>query len=135
MDAVIVEEASMTREALDQTFVRTHTDRLRLLRLLSMNLYDIYHKQSGKWYCIQLSYSTVHTLMMTLAVYADWPIKLTTEYCVIIYKYHRLALMNLLSGITGKSVIFVFLGGVSDRRQFCKDFNVKKEKKYTEVSI
>lgn len=58
MDAVIVEEASMTREALDQTFVRTHTDRLRLLRLLSMNLYDIYHKQSGKWYCIQLSYST-----------------------------------------------------------------------------
>ena len=77
----------------------------------------------------------MHTLMMTLAVYADWPIKMTTEYCVIIYKYHRLALMNLLSGITGKSVIFVFLGGVSDRRQFCKDFNVKKEKKYTEVSI
>ena len=54
----------------------------------------------------------MHTLMMTLAVYADWPIKLRTEYCVIKYKYHRHALMNLLSGITGKSVIFVFLGGV-----------------------
>ena len=52
----------------------------------------------------------MHTLMMTLAVYADWPIKLRTEYCVIKYKYHRHALMNLLSGITGKSVIFVFLG-------------------------
>ena len=77
----------------------------------------------------------MHTLMMTLAVYADWPIKLTTEYCVIKYKYHRHALMNLLSGITGKSVIFVFLGGVSDRRQLCKDFNGKKERKYTEASI
>ena len=73
--------------------------------------------------------------MMTLDVYADWPIKLTTEYCVIKYKYHRLTLMNLLSGITGKSVIFVFWGVVFDLRQFCKDFNVKKERKYTEASI
>lgn len=27
--------------------------------------------------------------------------------------------MNLLSGITGKSVIFVFLGDVSDSRHLC----------------
>ena len=41
MDAVIAEKASMTREELAQTIAHTLTDRPRLLRLLSMNLYDM----------------------------------------------------------------------------------------------
>ena len=59
MSAVMAVKASMTRDELARTLARTLTDRPRLLRLLSMNLYDIYHKQSGKWYCIQSSYSTI----------------------------------------------------------------------------
>ena len=41
MDAATAEKASMTREELAQTIARTLTDRPRLLRLLSMNLYDM----------------------------------------------------------------------------------------------
>ena len=41
MNAVIAEKASMTRDELARTLARTLTDRPRLLRLLSMNLYDM----------------------------------------------------------------------------------------------
>lgn len=41
MNAVMAEKASMTRGELAQTLARTLTDRPRLLRLLSMNLYDM----------------------------------------------------------------------------------------------
>ena len=41
MDAVIAEHPSMTRDELAQTIARTLTDRPRLLRLLSMNLFDM----------------------------------------------------------------------------------------------
>ena len=41
MDAVMAEQAAMTRDELAQTIARTLTDRPRLLRLLSMNLYDM----------------------------------------------------------------------------------------------
>ena len=41
MDAVMAEKASMTRDELAQTLARTLTDRPRLLRLLSMNLFDM----------------------------------------------------------------------------------------------
>ena len=41
MNAVMADEASMTREELARTLARTLTDRPRLLRLLSMNLYDM----------------------------------------------------------------------------------------------
>ena len=41
MDAVMAERAAMTRDELAQTIARTLTDRPRLLRLLSMNLYDM----------------------------------------------------------------------------------------------
>ena len=41
MNAVMAEKASMTRDELARTLARTLTDRPRLLRLLSMNLYDM----------------------------------------------------------------------------------------------
>ena len=41
MNAVMADEASMTRNELARTLARTLTDRPRLLRLLSMNLYDM----------------------------------------------------------------------------------------------
>jgi len=41
MDAVMAERAAMTRDELAQAIARTLTDRPRLLRLLSMNLYDM----------------------------------------------------------------------------------------------
>ena len=41
MDAVMAGQAVMTRDELAQTIARTLTDRPRLLRLLSMNLYDM----------------------------------------------------------------------------------------------
>ena len=41
MDAVMAERAAMTRDELAQTIARTLADRPRLLRLLSMNLYDM----------------------------------------------------------------------------------------------
>ena len=41
MDAVTADQSSMTRDELAQTIARTLTDRPRLLRLLSMNLYDM----------------------------------------------------------------------------------------------
>lgn len=41
MNAVMAEKVSMTRDELAQTMARTLTDRPRLLRLLSMNLYDM----------------------------------------------------------------------------------------------
>ena len=41
MNAVMAEKGSMTRDELAQTMARTLTDRPRLLRLLSMNLYDM----------------------------------------------------------------------------------------------
>ena len=41
MDAVMAERAAMTRDELAQTIARTLSDRPRLLRLLSMNLYDM----------------------------------------------------------------------------------------------
>ena len=41
MDAVMADRAVMTRDELAQTIARTLTDRPRLLRLLSMNLYDM----------------------------------------------------------------------------------------------
>ncbi len=41
MDAVTAEKAVMSRDELAQTIARTLTDRPRLLRLLSMNLYDM----------------------------------------------------------------------------------------------
>ena len=41
MDAVMAERAVMTRDELAQAIARTLTDRPRLLRLLSMNLYDM----------------------------------------------------------------------------------------------
>ncbi|MBR6954469.1 MAG: TetR/AcrR family transcriptional regulator [Clostridia bacterium] len=41
MDAVMAERAAMTRDELAQTLARTLADRPRLLRLLSMNLYDM----------------------------------------------------------------------------------------------
>ncbi len=41
MNAVMDEKASMTRDELARTLARTLTDRPRLLRLLSMNLYDM----------------------------------------------------------------------------------------------
>ena len=41
MDAMMAEKASMTRDELAQTLARTLTDRPRLLRLLSMNLFDM----------------------------------------------------------------------------------------------
>ena len=41
MSAVMAVEASMTRDELARTLARTLTDRPRLLRLLSMNLYDM----------------------------------------------------------------------------------------------
>ena len=41
MNAVMEEKASMTRDELARTLARTLTDRPRLLRLLSMNLYDM----------------------------------------------------------------------------------------------
>ena len=41
MDAVTAVQSSMTRDELAQTIARTLTDRPRLLRLLSMNLYDM----------------------------------------------------------------------------------------------
>ena len=41
MNAVMAEKVSMTRDELAQTLARTLTDRPRLLRLLSMNLYDM----------------------------------------------------------------------------------------------
>ena len=41
MDAVMADQAVMTRDELAQTIARTLTDRPRLLRLLSMNLYDM----------------------------------------------------------------------------------------------
>ncbi len=42
--------------------------------------------------------------------------------------------MNLLSGITGKSVIFVFWG-VSDSRQLHKEFRVNEEGKNVHRSV
>ena len=41
MDAVMADQSAMTRDELSQTIARTLTDRPRLLRLLSMNLYDM----------------------------------------------------------------------------------------------
>ena len=41
MNAVMADRASMTRDELARTLARTLTDRPRLLRLLSMNLYDM----------------------------------------------------------------------------------------------
>ncbi len=41
MDAVMADQSAMTRDELAQTIARTLTDRPRLLRLLSMNLYDM----------------------------------------------------------------------------------------------
>lgn len=41
MNAVMDEKASMSRDELARTLARTLTDRPRLLRLLSMNLYDM----------------------------------------------------------------------------------------------
>ena len=41
MDAVMAENAAMTRDQLARTLAKTLTDRPRLLRLLSMNLYDM----------------------------------------------------------------------------------------------
>ena len=41
MEAVMAEKEAMTRDELAQTLARTLTDRPRLLRLLSMNLYDM----------------------------------------------------------------------------------------------
>lgn len=41
MDAVMAENAAMTREELARALAKTLTDRPRLLRLLSMNLYDM----------------------------------------------------------------------------------------------
>ena len=41
MNVVMDEKASMTRDELARTLARTLTDRPRLLRLLSMNLYDM----------------------------------------------------------------------------------------------
>ena len=41
MDAVMAERAAMARDELAQTLARTLADRPRLLRLLSMNLYDM----------------------------------------------------------------------------------------------
>ena len=41
MEAVMAERAAMTRDELAQTLARTLTERPRLLRLLSMNLYDM----------------------------------------------------------------------------------------------
>ena len=41
MDAVMADQSSMTLDELAQTIARTLTDRPRLLRLLSMNLYDM----------------------------------------------------------------------------------------------
>ena len=41
MNAVMDEKASITRDELARTLARTLTDRPRLLRLLSMNLYDM----------------------------------------------------------------------------------------------
>ena len=41
MNAVMAEKVSMTHDELAQTMARTLTDRPRLLRLLSMNLYDM----------------------------------------------------------------------------------------------
>ena len=40
MNAVMADRASMTRDELARTLARTLTDRPRLLRLLSMNLYE-----------------------------------------------------------------------------------------------
>ena len=41
MDAVMADQVAMTLDELAQTLARTLTDRPRLLRLLSMNLYDM----------------------------------------------------------------------------------------------
>ena len=41
MDEVMAEKAAMSRDDLAETLARTLTDRPRLLRLLSMNLYDM----------------------------------------------------------------------------------------------
>ena len=41
MDTVMADQVAMTRDELAQTIARTLTDRPRLLRLLSMNLYDM----------------------------------------------------------------------------------------------
>ena len=41
MDAVMADQAALTRDGMAQVLARTLTDRPRLLRLLSMNLYDM----------------------------------------------------------------------------------------------